>query len=90
MERTVAIVVKGKVQGVFFRQSTMHKAKELSIRGFVKNQPDGSVYIFATGQRDNIQKLILWCHEGPPRAKVESVKVEDQPAAPFSSFTVER
>jgi acylphosphatase len=90
MERTVAIVVTGKVQGVFFRQSTMHKAKELSVRGFVKNMPDGSVYILATGQGDNIEKLVSWCHEGPPRANVESVKVSDHPAASFSSFTIER
>jgi acylphosphatase len=90
MERTVAIVVKGEVQGVFYRQSTLRKANELSLCGFVKNQPDGSVYILATGQRDNIEKLISWCHEGPPRAKVESVKVSDQPAASFSSFTIER
>ncbi|MBK7888769.1 MAG: acylphosphatase [Bacteroidetes bacterium] len=50
----VRIIVTGKVQGVFFRQSALSKALDLKLRGFVMNQPDGSVLIEAIGEEENI------------------------------------
>ncbi len=67
------IQVFGKVQGVYFRQSTRIKALELGIKGFVRNEEDGSVYIEALCEADQLAALISWCHEGPPHAQVERV-----------------
>lgn len=70
------IVVKGKVQGVFFRHSTREKARSVGLAGWVKNLGDGSVEILAVGQRASVEKLVDWCHLGPPNARVEKVDVE--------------
>lgn len=67
------IQVFGKVQGVFFRQSTRIKAVDLGIKGFVRNESDGSVYIEALGEARQVAALVSWCHEGPAHAKVERV-----------------
>ncbi len=77
--QTIAITIRGKVQGVFFRQSTKEKAIHLNIKGTVENLPDGSVYVIASGEDSAIQELIRWCHTGPPRAEVSEVKLEVKP-----------
>lgn len=77
MKKFVRISVKGKVQGVFFRQSTKEKADELGIKGIVRNMPDSSVYIEAVSADDNIlNEFILFCHEGPPLSRVSNVDAE--------------
>lgn len=88
MQISRQIVVKGKVQGVFFRQSTKEKAKELNVFGSVKNEKDGSVKIVATGIEDNLYKLVEWCKTGPSRAIVTSVEVEEIPLQPFNKFSI--
>lgn len=87
---TRSIIVTGKVQGVFFRKYTCHKAIELGLNGWVKNLPDGSVEITATGDENAIRDLILWCHKGPERAKVTQVMVTALPLQYFIGFTIER
>ena len=82
------VKIIGKVQGVWFRDSTLKKAQELGIKGFVKNQPDGSVYIEAEGAKDNIKDFINWCHKGPPFAKVQSVEVKDMELTHFENFKI--
>ncbi|MAX79194.1 MAG: acylphosphatase [Crocinitomicaceae bacterium] len=71
----INISVKGKVQGVFFRKNTQEKALSLGISGFVQNENDGSVYIEAEGFDEDLEEFVEWCHEGPDKAEVESVKV---------------
>ena len=71
--KTVRIRCLGRVQGVFFRKYTQDKARELNIKGFVKNEADGSVLIFACGEDSRVDRLIEWCHEGPPSARVDNV-----------------
>jgi len=88
--KTIGIAVKGKVQGVYFRQSTRDEALALGITGTVQNEPDGSVSIVATGEEHVLQQLIQWCHRGPLRAKVASVEVKPMPFTPFEAFTVVR
>ena len=66
--------MSGRVQGVYFRASVAWIATELGIRGHVENLLDGDVRIVAEGTAESLEKLIEWCGEGPPRAKVESVK----------------
>jgi acylphosphatase len=90
MLQTYSILVIGKVQGVFYRQSTQEKAKELGITGMVKNLPDGNVQIMATGTTDQLNELVNWCKQGPPRAVVTSVKVEKLTAHAYSNFSIQR
>jgi acylphosphatase len=90
MVRTLSIIVSGRVQGVFFRQGTCEKAEELSINGFVRNMPDNTVYILATGHPEKLDQLIEWCRTGPPRARVTDVTVTEVSLLLFPSFTIER
>lgn len=71
------IKVKGKVQGVYFRATTKAVADQLGVKGFVCNQPDGSVYIEAEGDKFALDSLLEFCHEGPDRAEVETVEIEE-------------
>jgi acylphosphatase len=90
MQQTLLIIVKGKVQGVYFRQRTREAAMELGIAGTVRNLADGSVEIVATGPVTALEQLARWCHKGPSRAKVEEVIVREQPLRPSESFTILR
>lgn len=90
MIQTISITVTGKVQGVFFRQSTREKAMELGITGTVTNQPDGSVLVQATGSREQLDKLVDWCRQGPPRARVERCISAALPLKEFDRFTIVR
>jgi acylphosphatase len=86
--RNVEILIKGRVQGVGFRYHTCKAAEEFNINGFVRNLPDRSVYILATGVDDDMEKFINWCHFGPGMAMVESVKVKDTTAIEYNSFSI--
>lgn len=90
MVQTVSIIVTGKVQGVFYRQSTKEKAMALGLAGIVKNQPDGSVFIQATGDPGLLNQLVAWCRQGPSRAEVTSVQVETIEPRAFIGFTIQR
>jgi acylphosphatase len=72
----VTIQVCGDVQGVFYRQSTRQKARELDIAGWVENKEDGSVHIEAEGEEEQLRKLIQWCWQGPPASSVTRVDHE--------------
>lgn len=84
------ILVKGKVQGVFFRKETRRVAETLGITGWVKNTNEGHVEIFAQADDEAVQQLILWCRQGPPRADVKDVEVNDvQPDINIKNFSVQ-
>ena len=85
---TYRIHVIGRVQGVFFRASTREKATNLELRGWVKNQPDGSVLIEAEGDKDTLDQLIEWCKHGPPLSKVQEVNIESIPVIGYRDFKV--
>jgi len=85
---TKKIIVTGKVQGVFFRQSAKMTARSLGITGYVKNMPDGSVFIIATGTEIQLFKLIEWCHQGPLRAEVLFVESANLPIQKFLKFSI--
>jgi acylphosphatase len=78
LDKTVKalVTVSGRVQGVFYRQSTKDKAESLGLTGWVKNESNGKVALEAQGPRGSIESLIQWCHEGPPYARVEKVDVQ--------------
>ncbi len=86
---TKQILVTGKVQGVYFRQSTRQKAEALSLSGTVENLPDGNaVCIIVTGPEAGLAELISWCQQGPPGAQVKKVEILDQPLQEFKSFSI--
>ena len=88
--KTVRIKIEGNVQGVFYRQSAQEKALALGIKGTVKNCDDDSVKIVATGPKEELDKLIQWCWEGPPRAVVTNVTTQELPLQQFSYFSIVR
>ena len=88
--QTIQIKVEGRVQGVFFRQSTQEKANQLGIKGTVKNCDDDSVEIIATGTKDQLDKLVVWCREGPPKANVINVTTQELSLQQFYNFSIIR
>src|SRR5215217_7135994 len=87
----VQLIIEGRVQGVYFRASTVQEAQKLGISGCVMNCPDGSVKAVAEGQREQIDRLIAWCHRGPSGARVTKVDVQwEQPQNSFSGFAIKR
>jgi len=90
MLKTVAITVRGKVQGVWFRRYTLEKAQQLLITGTVHNTADGDVAIVATGNEDQLADFIEWCWMGSPKSKVTSVTVDDKELQEFEGFEVVR
>lgn len=68
--------ISGRVQGVWFRQSTKEKAAELGVTGWCRNCHDGSVEAVFAGERDAVQSIIDWCHVGPKMARVTKVAIE--------------
>lgn len=82
----IKIIVKGRVQGVGFRYAAKNMARSLGLNGFVRNIPDGSVYIEIEGNEDNIKDFIRWCRLGPERAIVKDVLVEKGIFQDFGSF----
>ena len=90
MLQTVSIVVKGKVHGVHYRQSVREKCTALGITGSVRNLADGTVQIAATGTKAQIDDLLRWCKEGPPRAVVTAVEWKEELLVIFEEFRVIR
>jgi acylphosphatase len=88
--QTIKIKVEGRVQGVFFRQSTQEKASQLGIKGTVKNCDDDSVEIIATGTKEQLDKLVAWCWEGPPKADVINVTTQELSLQQFYNFSIIR
>lgn len=84
------ITVSGKVQGVFFRDSTKAVADQLSVKGFVNNQPDGTVYIEAEGDDFSLDSFLEWCNEGPERAHVEKVEANSGELKNYRNFEIIR
>jgi acylphosphatase len=85
---TRSILVKGKVQGVFYRQSGREKAKEIGVTGTISNLPDDSVQIIATGTSEQLDTFEAWCSVGPPRARVSEVISSNLPTEEFASFSI--
>jgi len=66
--------IEGRVQGVWFRESTRREAEPLGVTGYAKNMPDGSVQILACGEPGALDHLAEWLKQGPPMARVEEVE----------------
>ncbi len=89
MIKRVEIQVFGRVQGVFFRDRTTKKARELNLTGWVKNESDGLVRIVAEGEEKNLKKLIKWSKRGPLFAKVDKIDVKwEEGKGEFKDFEI--
>ena len=87
----VQLTIEGRVQGVYFRASTVQEAQKLGLTGWVMNCPNGSVKAVAEGQREQIDRLIAWCHQGPSGARVTNVTVQwEEPQHSFQGFAIKR
>jgi acylphosphatase len=71
--KTVHLLVRGKVQGVYYRASAKQVADQLDLRGWVRNTPEGHVEIVASGSGINVDRFIEWCWRGPSSADVKEV-----------------
>jgi acylphosphatase len=69
------VVIRGRVQGVFFRAETRDRARSLGLRGWVRNAPDGTVEAVFEGERERIESILVWCRRGPALADVDDVEV---------------
>ena len=82
------VVVRGNVQGVFFRDTCRRKATERGVAGWVTNRGDGAVEAVFEGERDAVSALVDWCGEGTRGAQVESVDETSEDPEGLSSFEV--
>jgi acylphosphatase len=82
------ITVKGKVQGVFYRASTKAVADQLGVKGSIKNQPNGDVFIEAEGDKFALEMFLEWCHEGPQYAEVNLVETNEGELKNYRNFEV--
>lgn len=71
------VFISGKVQGVYFRLYTQNMAKQLGLKGWVRNLPDGRVEALFEGSTDNVANMLSWCRQGSPKSRVDSIQVED-------------
>ncbi len=85
----IHILVKGRVQGVSFRAYTRMEAKKLQLSGYAKNLIDGRVEIIAEGEKEILEKLLLWSHKGSPYSKVDEVVEEySEETGEFKEFEI--
>ncbi|MCJ7449101.1 MAG: acylphosphatase [Bacteroidales bacterium] len=83
------IHVTGQVQGVGFRWGAATEAGNRGIKGYVKNLPNGSVYIEAEGSREQLNAFVEWCKQGPVFSIVETVTADPFPPVNYSDFLIE-
>ena len=88
MEKSVMITVFGRVQGVGFRFYTQKKALELNLKGFVRNKPNGTVYIEAEGNSKDVDEFVDWCNFGPEWARVDKLEKQFSNILGHSGFAI--
>jgi acylphosphatase len=82
------VVVHGRVQGVFFRDTCRREAEDRGVVGWVSNEPDGSVAAWFEGEEQAVEAMLRWVHEGPPHARVQRVDVSEVEPEGATRFTV--
>lgn len=87
--KRVHLVIRGTVQGVFYRATARDTARSLGVTGWVRNRPDGSVEAVVEGEANAVEKMIAWCQKGPPMASVSEVEVSwETYRGAFDNFTI--
>ena len=88
-KQRVRLFVKGKVQGVFFRQALKVSAKKNNVPGWVRNLKDGRVEALLEGEDENVSALVEWCHGGSANARVEDIEIKNETyKGEFTKFDV--
>jgi acylphosphatase len=82
------VVVHGRVQGVFFRDSAERLARSAGVSGWVRNRNDGAVEAAFEGEPEAVDRMVAWMREGPRRADVERIEVADEDPVGDSGFRV--
>lgn len=82
------VIVHGRVQGVFFRDTARRRAESGGVTGWVRNRPDGTVEAVFEGDREAVEALVVFCGEGPRGAQVERVEVDEEEPQGLSYFEV--
>ena len=82
------VVVSGRVQGVFFRDSCRNEARSAGLTGWVRNTPEGQVEAWFEGEQEPVDRLVAWCRDGPSSASVDDVEVFDEDPAGETGFRV--
>ena len=82
------VIVHGRVQGVFFRDTTRRMAEARGLAGWVRNTPEGTVEAVFEGEPDAVEELIRFAHEGPRGATVERVEVAEEKPEGLTGFEV--
>jgi len=84
----VRVIVTGRVQGVWFRESTREQATALALGGWVRNRADGTVEAVFEGSRAAVDRVVEWCRRGPRQARVDAVQVAHETPIGEVSFAV--
>ena len=91
MNIRVQIFISGKVQGVFFRIETYHKAIEENVTGWIRNRSDGKVEAIFEGNKENVQRMIDFCKKGPQGAMVNKIEIKwEKYNGTFPDFKIRR
>ena len=82
------VVISGRVQGVFFRDTVRSVAEREGLAGWVRNNPDGTLEAVFEGAPAAIDRAVALCHEGPPAAQVQRVEAFDEPEEGLGTFRI--
>ena len=82
------LLIKGRVQGVYYRASAKDIARKNGLTGWIRNTPDGHVEAIASGNEDQLELFINWCRQGPRGARVTEVDIQLVEDAEFDSFKI--
>jgi acylphosphatase len=86
--QTVNLLIKGKVQGVYYRNAAKEEADKLGVTGWIKYISEGRVEAMATGNKEQLQQFIQWCRRGPEKAIVKDVIITPLSLQQFNDFTI--
>ena len=86
--RRLRLRIRGRVQGVWYRGSMQREAERRGVAGWVENRPDGSVEAVVEGPAAELDAIVAWCRIGPPAARVDDVRVGEEPVEGLTGFRI--
>ena len=87
--RAARVLVYGRVQGVFFRDTCARQARSEGVAGWIRNRADGRVEAWFEGRPQAVENMVTWCRQGPSRAQVDGVEVSEENPASLDVFRIE-
>ena len=88
MKKAAKIIIKGTVQGIFFRNFVRDNANKLGLKGFVRNLENGNVEVFCEGEIDSVDKFCEICKKGSKHSVIRNVTIKEAPFQDFKEFKV--